>query len=506
MTGPGEGVAEAPDAVPGPARVTRRRPPRPVRGRWAMVVTVLVTVTVVAAVTVTVPAPTAAPAPGSGDGIVVAPAGAHSSSAFCSAGTGTAVASTVYLTNTTSKVVDGVMTTVGASGGTGPIPTVSRRVAVPPLGSEAVNPASGMPAGDIASSFVFAGGGVTATQVVSGPGGWSSAPCASQVSAQWSFAGGSTSAGNTLTLSLFNPAAAQAVVNISFLTPAGVVNPQDYQALVVPAGQLVVENVGDFVQNEADIATMVAVESGAVVGNELQQWSSSAPGGVSLRLGSPVPSATWRFAQTTALPGTTVAFSLANWGSDPVTAKFSLGLPSASVVPRSLVVPALSMAVFNATAIGGWPQGIPYAVTVGASGPIVVGRSVQAAKGAVAPTWGASSGTVTVASDWLVPGPGVVNAPGVLDAAIKSLAVANPGSTPARVVVTALGARTPVAVFTVAPHELTVLGTRLVGGLSTFTVTSSQPVDVEEDDAPSGAPGVVSSSGFALGGQRVGPG
>jgi hypothetical protein len=31
-------------------------------------------------------------------------------------------------------------------------------------------------------------------------------------------------------------------------------------------------------------------------------------------------------------------------------------------------------------------------------------------------------------------------------------------------------------------------------------VTSSQPVNVEEDDDPTGAPGVVSSSGFALGG------
>ncbi|HZM54357.1 MAG TPA: DUF5719 family protein [Acidimicrobiales bacterium] len=507
MTDPLEGAADAaavpPDAAerpPAAGWVARRHSPRPMQGRWVAVAAVSATVAVVAVVAAIVPPPTAAPAPGSGDGVGVAPAGAHSSSAFCSAGTGTAVASTVYLTNTTVRTVDGVMTTIGTPGGNGAVPTVRRTVAVPPLGSEAVNPSGGMPAGDVASSFVFAGGGVAANQVVGGPNGWSTAPCASQVSALWSFAGGSTSPGNTLTLSLFNPTASQAVVNVSFLTGAGVIAPQDYQGLVVPAGQLVVENVGDFVQNEPSIGTMVTAESGAVVGNELQQWSSGATGGVSLRLGSPEPSTTWRFAQTTALPGTTVNFSLANWGSVPVTAKFSLGLPSATVVPRSLVVPALSMAVFNATAIAGWPQGIPYAVTVEASGPIVVGRSVQAASGGPTPVWGSSSGTVTVATHWLVPGPGVANAPGAANATVKSLAVANPGSTPAQVVVTALGARTPVAMFTVAPHELTVLGAHQVGGLSPFTVSSSQPVNVEEDDDPTGAPGVVSSSGFALGG------
>jgi hypothetical protein len=34
--------------------------------------------------------------------------------------------------------------------------------------------------------------------------------------------------------------------------------------------------------------------------------------------------------------------------------------------------------------------------------------------------------------------------------------------------------------------------------LSVFSVTSSQPVTIEEDSQPSGAPGVVSSTGFPL--------
>ncbi|HEY5097075.1 MAG TPA: hypothetical protein VII46_03465, partial [Acidimicrobiales bacterium] len=67
-----------------------------------------------------------------------------------------------------------------------------------------------------------------------------------------------------------------------------------------------------------------------------------------------------------------------------------------------------------------------------------------------------------------------------------------------RVVVATLGKHRPVAMFTVAPGAVMVLGAKQISGLPILTVSSSQPVDVEEDSAPSGAPGVVSSTGFPL--------
>ena len=190
-----------------------------------------------------------------------------------------------------------------------------------------------------------------ASQVVSGPNGWSTAPCASDTSSQWSFAGGSTASGNTLTLSLFNPSATEAVVNVSFLTANGGVTPQSYQGVMVPPGQLVEENVGDYVQNESAIGTSVASQSGTLVATEFEQWSSGATGGLSLQLGSPALSSTWRFAQTTALQGSTVDLTLANPGAAPVEATVSVGLASGTVVPRQLVVPSSSSAVFVALGI-----------------------------------------------------------------------------------------------------------------------------------------------------------
>ena len=489
-----------PDAPPAPwrARRTRRPPVEPVRGRTAAIVAVAVTLVVVGSIAAAAGTPAPTPAPAVADGVAVSPVGSYSSSAFCSAGTGTAATTTIYLTNSTRSAVSGVMTAVGPAGAGGTVPTVRRNVTVPALGSLAVNPAGALPAGSNASTFVFSGGGVVASQAVSGPNGWSTAPCASRIASQWAFAGGATTAGNTLTLSLYNPAATEAVVNVSFVTEEGLITPQQYQGLVVPPGQSVGENVGDYVQNAATIATLVVAQAGGLVSSEFQQWSSGATGGVSLRLGSPELSTTWRLAQTTALPQSTVDLYLANPGQAPATATITLGLSSGSVVPHRVVVPPVSIVAFAASGTPGLPQQTPYALTVTSTAPIVVGRSVEAPPGSTPPVWGSSSATTTVATRWLVPAPGTPGVPGTSGATVTSLAVANPGNSPARVVVATLGSDRPVAMFTVAPNGVAVLGPKQVRGLAALTVSASLPVDVEEDSGPSGAPGVVSSSGFPL--------
>ena len=121
-----------------------------------------------------------------------------------------------------------------------------------------------------------------------------------------------------------------------------------------------------------------------------------------------------------------------------------------------------------------------------------------AAPGSPAPQWGSSSGTTTVATRWLVPGPGIPHVPGTDTAAVTSLAVANPGPSAARVEVVTLSGAHLLAGFTVAPDQVTVLGSKLLGGLAPLSVVSSQPVNIEEDARPSGASGVVSTTGFPV--------
>jgi hypothetical protein len=470
-----------------------------VSGRWSVVIAVIVVIVGIGALSAGLHLPAAAPAPATFDGVPVPPASAFSSSAFCAAGISASTSNTIYLTNSTTRPVQAVMTTVGRPGRGGSVPTVHRNLLLPASTTSAVNPiVKGIPEGSSASSISFAGGGVVASQAVSSSRGWSIAPCASRTSSQWFFAGGSTTSGHQMTLALFDPAAPPTVVNVSFLTPGGLVTPQAYQGLVVPSGGLVLENVGDFVQQATDIATMVTAQSGSLVASEVQDITTNSATGLSLRLGSPSLSTVWQFAQSTNQAGSMVGFHLANPSTRTITATISVGLQSGSVTPRQVSLPPNSLVQFNATAVGGLPHQVPYSLTVRSSAPIVVGRSVQASRGATPPTWGASAGTVTVASQWLVPGPGVVQAPPTANAAIESLAVSDPGSAPAQVRVSRLGATRPLIVFAVPPGRLVVLGPKVLRALGPYSVVSSQPVAVEEDARPSGAPGIVSSTGFPI--------
>lgn len=488
---------------------SHRRKHRPVQGRTTAIVVVALVVLGVALVSAAVPEPSAEPAGPAGDGAAVSPAGAHASSIFCTTGSGldagSGAATTIVLVNTTHSAVHGTMatavaTTVGTpTPAAAPTVAVRKAVTVPPLGTISVTPAEGMPAGATASTFAFSGGGVTGTAIISGPQGWSTAPCASAVSSQWDFAGGATATG-LLDLSLYNPTAAPTVVGATFLTANGnVLIPQEYQGILLAPGQLVVENLGAYVQNQAVVATLVRASSGSLVATELDQMVVASGSGLALMSGTPGPSTTWRFAQTTAVQGGTVTLALANPNVEPVTVLVTVGLSGASVEPRRVRIPARTVASFTPSATAGWPLGSPYSLTVSSSAPIVVGRTVVAPASAASPQGGISPGATTTTEHWLVVGPGGPASPAVAGATRQSLAVAVPGPSAVDVTVTRLDNGAVTARARVTGHGTVVFGPDRVGGLDPLVVTASGPVTVEADDGPTGAPGIVAQSGLPLG-------
>jgi hypothetical protein len=468
-----------------------------VAGRTPALVIVAVVVLGVAGVSALFPPPAAPSAPPAGDGVAVAPIDAHASSFFCTTGAGTdagvGATGTVVLTNTSRTPATGLVSAVSVGGG-----PVQTRITVPGLGSIVTDPSSGLPAGAVAASFSFAGGGVSGSVVVASAQGWSTAPCATEVSPEWDFAGGSTASG-LLDLSLYNPTAAPAVVDVTFLTSSGtVIDPQAYQGIPVDPGQLVVETLGAYVQNQPVVATLVQATSGALVATELDQLAVPSGSGLALLRGSPGPSSTWRFAQTTVVSGGTVALDIANPGTSTVSARVTVGLPGAAVLPRTVAVPAQTVLSFAVSSVAGWPLGSPYSLTVSADGPIVVGRTAVAPAGGSAPQAGITCGTTTTGTSWLVDAPGVPGNPSVTGGAINTLAVADPGVSPVDVTVAPLGGGAVVARVRVAAGRVVILGANQVGGLRPLVVNSTGPVNVEADDAPAGVPGVASSSGFAL--------
>jgi hypothetical protein len=429
-------------------------------------------------------------------------AGAQTSSWYCTGSTtgfGAQANSTIYVTNAGTRTVAG---TVSTTVNTGKAPASSHQtISVPPAGAIAVNPGINAPVGYGATTLTFAGGGIAVTQVAAGPDGWSTAPCASVTSPSWYFATGATTAGNQLVLALYNPTSTDAVANVSFDTEAGVITPQLYQGLMVPAGQLVVENVGDYVQNRSTIATVVNAQSGHIVADQLQLTSTSGRSGLSLALGAPTVRPTWYFAQSTNPSGTgsSVSLLLSNPGPTAEKAVITIGLAQGSVAPVALDVPAKAVVPFVASGANRIPHQIPYSVAVSSTGGpgLVVARAVLAPNGSSLPAFGTMLGAAQDGGRWLVPAPGAGTAPGVQGAAVASLSVSNPGPVTARVTVAPLGGTSAQAkLLLVKPHSLLVLAQAPVGGLVTLDVRSNVPVAVEEDSVPTGAAGVVSSTGL----------
>jgi len=476
-----------------------------VAGRRLAIVVAVVAVVVGAALIDQAVGPSSPPAaPSALDASTIPGTAAVASSWYCAGGTigfGAQANTTIYVTNTGAGTVPGAVSTTVNTGKVSTRQTIS----VPARSTIAVNPGILAPVGYGASTLTFAGGGIGVSQVAAGPDGWTTAPCASATSANWYFASGATSPGNQLVLTLYNPTSTEAVANVSFDTDAGVLTPQLYQGLVVPAGQTVVENVGDYVQDRPTVATVVSAQSGQIVADQLQLVSTTGKTGLALALGAPRVAPRWYFSQTTnpAAAGSSVSFMLSNPGPTAEKAVIDVGLIQGGVAPVTVPIPAKSVVPFTATTANRIPRQVPYSVAVSSTGGsgLVVAREVVASDGASQPGFGTMLGAAQAAQHWLVPAPGAGSAPGAPDASVGSLAVSNPGSVSARVTVAPLGGTAAQSkVLLVKPHSLLVLTQAPVGGLVTLDVRSSVPVAVEEDSVPSGATGVVSSTGLPFGG------
>jgi hypothetical protein len=494
MTPPGHGVRQS------------RQGSEQVAGRRLAIVAVVVAVVVGAALIDQAVGPPPSPAaPSALSASTIPGTAAVASSWYCAGGTagsGGQANTTIYVTNTGAATVPG---TVSTTVNTGKASVATHQtVSVPARSTIAVNPGIFAPAGYGASTLTFAGGGIGVSQVAAGPDGWTTAPCASATSAHWYFASGATTPGNQLVLTLYNPTSTEAVANVSFDTDAGVLTPQLYQGLSVPAGQTVIENVGDYVQGRPRIATVVSAQSGQIVANQLQLVTTTGKTGLALTLGAPRVAPHWYFSQTTnpTATGSSVSFLLSNPGPTAEKAVIAVGLTQGGVAPVTLAVPSKSVVRFIATTTNRIPHQVPYSVAVTSTGGsgLVVAREVVAPDGAPQPGFGSMLGTAQAMNHWLVPAPGAGSAPGAPDAAVGSLAVSNPGSVSATVTVAPLGgtaAQSKVLQF--KPHSLLVLAQAPVGGLATLDVRSSVPVAVEADSVPTGAAGVVSSTGLPFG-------
>ncbi len=328
----------------------------------------------------------------------------ESSAWFCAGGTGAqgGAPATIVLTNSGGRRVHGTLTAVSATGpgASEPSPWAGARsvaVTVPSDGQVALGAQQLGTTGWVAAAVVLDGGGVAVSESVQSPLGWSMAPCASSTATNWYFAHGATSEGGGLVLSLFNPDATDAVVNISLVSStAGYLAPAAYQGIDIAPGSVVTENIGDHDPSDGAVATEVSTLSGAVVATELQSVGTPGDGGVSLTLGAPATASRWVFPQSTGIPGGTVAFHIFNPTPTPAEVSVVIGLSQgAGAEPLAMHIPAQSLVTLSAEGQTRIPTGVPYSLTFTSTGTgIVVSREVSAPSGSPAgiPEVGDTSG------------------------------------------------------------------------------------------------------------------
>jgi hypothetical protein len=411
----------------------------------------------------------------------------------------------LVLTNTTTRPVSATITAVTDSGA-----TAHAAVAVPASGVVAP-PIPALSGSWESETVITSGGGVAVTQTVSSSAGWSQAPCQSTTSAWWYFAGGSTAGTNALSISLLNPTSTPVVVDLSFLTPTGMVHPINYQGIVLPAGQVAVENVTTEVQEVATVSTVVSTRTGRVVASAVQQLvgPGGASGGLSLVPGAPAARAQWAIPGAQEVAGGTSEVDVFNPGTALETVTVHFQLPSGPLAPLTQKVLPGTTWKLTTSAQTRIPDGETYATTVEASGGsgVVVARTVDLPAASSAPRSGMALAVDGLSSSsptgqWVVPPPGDTGSPAVTGAAPVSLALLNTsGSTESYTAFATAGSvRHVVATGSLAAGTVVVVnGSALAAaGLDPILVHASGPLAVSEDAGPSGGVGVVSMPGIPL--------
>jgi len=466
------------------------------------------------------PAPVAAvqPAP------VAAPLDALSSSWFCAGATDDHLGSgqprdaapgSVVIANSGSSPASGVVTLVPSAGSPLRVP-----VSVGPDSRTVVD--EDVPKGSpwIGAIVDIDAGGVAVEQQVDGALGESSTPCATAGSSQWYFATGATLINAEVVISLLNPYPTDAVVDLTFTTNEGVEQPQEFQAIVVPAGGLVTVNLGSRLRRRLAIATTVTARSGRVVAWKTDVVTAPAPGsallgtpaalspladpastipGVTLTLGAPAPATMLTWADGIAGDGVDEQYVIYNPGPNTAQLTLSLDLDQGSAEPFSVSVAPYEVDTVVSSQEVRIPPGVSHAAILQSTNdvPVVAARTIAATAPSPWTGLGELPGGQVSATNWLL---AVDHAGGDFDGWVV---VYNPGPVTVQVVLEGLhgGAGAALDTITVGSGRRAAINLNSLRPVvdEPLLVRATGPVYVESDYYGRDAtPGISLSFGVPL--------
>jgi hypothetical protein len=250
------------------------------------------------------------------DGPSVPGRGAVSAAWYCAEGTSTAdggATETVIVGNLARHPIDIELTVMA-----GDQPQQTRRFTLETLAQRRVEVADIVQAVDPGVVVEVFGGQAVVEHEVRGTDDVAVGPCTRQASSRWYFADGSTDRGAQNWLALFNPFGDDAIVDVRFLTDAGVQAPEGTQALVVPRRSRISVAVHDLVRRQPDVAISVVARTGRVVAEQLQRFDGTdTRRGIAVSLGVTSGAREWRLPSGNAEAGATQSVSIANFSPRP---------------------------------------------------------------------------------------------------------------------------------------------------------------------------------------------
>jgi Family of unknown function (DUF5719) len=305
------------------------------------------------------------------DGPSVPAADAASVAWYCAEGTSTAdgrADETVIVANLSTEPIEAVITVMpGAER-----PPESQRVRIEALAQERVPVSDVLATPEPGVVVEVFGGPAVVEHELAARDDVAVGPCAREPSVDWYFAAGETALGGEEWLALFNPYGDDAIVDVTFLTDAGVQQPEATQALVVPRRARVSVAVHDIARRQEIIAIEVRARAGRVVAERSLRFDGSdGRSGLAASLGVTGSAGEWRLPVGDAQSGVTQSVAIANFGRLSTRARVRVVLAGdVSVGPQSVRVPARSVVrVDLADRVG---AGGDYSVRVTAPRPVVV--------------------------------------------------------------------------------------------------------------------------------------
>lgn len=386
----------------------------------------------------------------------------NSAALFCAGLTnGSGGASGVVTFTNTSTTSRTVAITVAATGATaGP---VSSTLVIPAGEHRSIAPVSVLHGSTYAVAAQVDGGGVLAQEIVSRD--HAEVPCTTSGVTNWFASGFDTLVGDKATITLFNPSATAAVINVSTYSANGFNAPAPLQGITVGPRSVSTVNLGGQIVNTSDIGVHIAVLRGAlaIVGDQVEGSVPSIVSGTT----SLVTAA--QFPLVTTATDAVAQIRLANPGALPATVTLGVSLGTYKVPNQSVTVPANGSVEAVITPNTAIPAGGEASITVSSTEPVMAGLAMGTDKGVMLSSVAQPSALVTLVD---AAGSGFANA-----------VVSNTSSRSVRIVVSVLagGATTPTTTdVTLQPKQITPL-VGLVNGLGTLsktivTMQAPQPV------------------------------